>query len=108
MSDEYLNDEDDENDADVYEEVDSDEDLEEIESDEVMEAAEEGEGEGEYEEISSDEVDRVVASLEELMESTPSDNIRTHLEEAMNAVFYLVYDENDLEDEEEDLSAEAA
>ncbi len=107
MSDEYLNDEDDDDDADVYEEVDSDEELEEIESDEVMESAEE-EGEAEYEEISSDEVDRVVASLEELMESTTSDNIRTHLEEAMNAVFYLVYDENDLEDEEEDLSAEAA
>jgi hypothetical protein len=104
MSDEYLNDEDDDDDADVYEEIDSDEELEELESDEEMEAA----GEEEYEEISSDEVDRVVASLEELIESTTSDNIRTHLEETMNAVFYLVYDENDLEDEEDGLSAEAA
>ncbi len=55
-------------------------------------------------------MDRVVASLEELIGSTESDNIRTHLEEAMNAVFYLVYDESDLEDEDDDdeLSADAA
>ncbi len=53
----------------------------------------------EYEEISSEEVDRVVSALEELIESVHSDNICSHLEEAMNNVFYLVYTDEDLEDE---------
>ena len=46
-----------------------------------------------YAEISSDEVDRIVAALEELMESASSENIKTHLEEALNGIYYLVYDE---------------
>lgn len=49
----------------------------------------------EYEEISSDEVDRVVESLEELAESVSSENIRALLEEASQNVYDLVYDEED-------------
>lgn len=49
----------------------------------------------EYEEISSEEVDRVVAALEDLMETVESENVRVQLEEALNNVYYLVYDESD-------------
>lgn len=56
----------------------------------------------EYEEISSDEVDRVVAALEDLIETVESENVRLHLEEALNDVYYLVYDENDAEAEDDD------
>lgn len=51
-----------------------------------------------YEEITSDEVDRVVAALEELMESTTSLNIRCYLEEAAANIYCLIYDEQDLEE----------
>lgn len=68
--------------------------------------------EEEFEEISSEEVDRVVAALEELIETVESDNIRIQLEDASNNIFYLVYDESDLEDadvaENEGPTAEAA
>lgn len=57
-----------------------------------MPAAEE-----EFEEITSEEVDRVVALLEELMESVDSENIRTYLEEAMNNIYYLIYEDEDEE-----------
>lgn len=49
----------------------------------------------EYEEISSDEVDRVVESLEELADTVSSENIRALLEEASQNVYDLVYDEED-------------
>ncbi len=68
----------------------------------------------EFEEISSEEVDRVIASLEELIDGVESENIRTQLETASNSIFYLVYDESDLEDDEEEellddgITAEAA
>lgn len=52
-----------------------------------------------FEEISSDEVDRVVSNLETLAETVESENIRTYLEEAINNIYYLVYDEEDLEDD---------
>lgn len=52
----------------------------------------------EYEEISSDEVDRVVAALDDLMESTDSLNIRLYLEEAAANIYGLVYDDEDLEE----------
>jgi hypothetical protein len=55
----------------------------------------------EYEEITSEEVDRVVDQLERLMETVASENIKSHIEEAINNIFFLVY-----EDEED--SAEAA
>lgn len=68
----------------------------------------------EFEEISSEEVDRVIASLEQLIDGVESENIRTQLETASNSIFYLVYDESDLEDDEEEellddgITAEAA
>lgn len=62
----------------------------------------------EYEEISSDEVDRIVESLEELADTVSSENIRALLEEASQNVYDLVYDEEDeleidAEDSEEEL-----
>ena len=59
----------------------------------------------EYEEITSDEVDRVIGELEGLMASVESENIRSYLEEAVNSIFYLIYDDEDLDGE---ISAEAA
>tara|TARA_R100001143_G_C3338835_1_gene123198 strand:- start:525 stop:773 length:249 start_codon:yes stop_codon:yes gene_type:complete len=70
----------------------------------------------EYEEITSEEVDRIVARLEALIESTDSENIRSYLEEAMNEIYYLVYEEGDEEwdseveacgEDDEDLSEAA-
>lgn len=49
------------------------------------------------EEITSEEVDRVVAALEKLIESVESENIRAYLEEASYQIFYLVYDDEDFE-----------
>ena len=49
----------------------------------------------EYEEICSDEVDRVVESLERLAESVSSENIRSMLEETSQNVYELVYEEED-------------
>jgi hypothetical protein len=54
----------------------------------------------EFEEITSDEVDRVVEQLEKLMETVSSENIKSYLEEAVNNIFFLLYDDDD--------SAEAA
>jgi DNA-binding transcriptional regulator GbsR (MarR family) len=54
----------------------------------------------EFEEITSDEVDRVVEQLEKLMETVSSENIKSYLEEAVNNIFFLMYDDED--------SAEAA
>jgi hypothetical protein len=51
----------------------------------------------EFEEISSDEVDRVVAALEELAGSVTSETIRSHIEELSNTIYYLVYDEDEEE-----------
>jgi hypothetical protein len=58
----------------------------------------EHEGDDEYEEISSEDVDRIVAALDDLMESTDSLNIRLYLEEAAANIYALVYDEDDLEE----------
>ena len=56
--------------------------------------------EQEFEEICSDEVDRVVAALESLAESTQSDNIRFFIDEAANGIYELVYDgDESLEDD---------
>lgn len=46
-----------------------------------------------FEEITSEEVDRVVEQLEKLLESVSSENIKLHLEDAINNIFFLVYDE---------------
>lgn len=69
------------------------------------------ENEEQFEEITSEEVDRVVAQLETLIESTESENIRSYLEEAMNEVYYLVYEEEASEetsDEEWETEIEAS
>jgi hypothetical protein len=57
--------------------------------------------EQEFEEISSDEVDRVVETLDSLIESVESENIKHYLEEASSNIYYLVY-----EDSEEDTAPE--
>lgn len=48
-----------------------------------------------YEEISSDEVDRVVETLETLMATVESENIRYFLEEATNNIYLLIYDDDE-------------
>ena len=54
----------------------------------------------EYEDVSSDEVDNIVAALENLMETVNSETIKDMLEECLNNVYYLVYeDENDVSSE---------
>ncbi len=55
----------------------------------------EPEAEEEYEEISSEEVDRVVGMLEELMGFVQSENIKDYLEEASTNIYHLVYDEEE-------------
>ncbi|MFV0443747.1 MAG: hypothetical protein ACK5Q5_09270 [Planctomycetaceae bacterium] len=52
----------------------------------------------EFEEITSEEVDRIVAALDDLMESTDSQNIRALLEEAATNIYCLVYDAEDEDD----------
>jgi DNA-binding transcriptional regulator GbsR (MarR family) len=49
----------------------------------------------EFEEITSDEVDRVVEQLEKLMETVSSENIKAYLEDAVNNIFFLLYDDED-------------
>jgi hypothetical protein len=68
-----------------------------VNSDQINPAAEPMADE-EFEEISSDEVDRIVAFLDELIETVQSENIQAILEDASNSIFSLVYDENDLEE----------
>lgn len=72
---------------------------------EITDNAEAAEGE-EFEEITSEEVDRVVGILEELIETVQSENVRSYLEDAMNGVYYLIYDEDD--EEEDETMSEAA
>ena len=47
----------------------------------------------EYEDISYEEVDRVCAALEELRDAVDSLNIQVYLDEAINNIHNLVYDE---------------
>ena len=49
----------------------------------------------EYEEISTDEVDRIVAALEQLQAGAESQTIRDFLEECSTNIHYLVYDDED-------------
>ena len=56
----------------------------------------------EYEDVSGDEVDNIVAALENLMETVNSETIKDMLEECLNNVYYLVYEDED------DVSSEAA
>jgi hypothetical protein len=59
-------------------------------------------GSDEFEEISSEEVDRIVESLDRLIESAQSENIKHYLEEAASNIYYLVYeDEGEMGEEAE-------
>ena len=49
----------------------------------------------EYEKVSSDEVDNVVAALENLSETVTSEAIKDLLDECLNSVYYLVYEDED-------------
>lgn len=49
----------------------------------------------EYEEINSDDVDRIVAALEDLSGSVSSETIKAFLEECSTNIYYLVYDDED-------------
>jgi N-dimethylarginine dimethylaminohydrolase len=63
-------------------------------------AAEKLDGESdelEYEEITSDEVDSVVEQLERLVETVQSENIKSYLEDAINSIFFLVYEDDSAE-----------
>ena len=60
----------------------------------------------EDEEISTDEVDRVLESLTNLLESVESTTVHEHLEEAYNQIFSLVYEEEGVEVEEGEEAAE--
>jgi len=51
--------------------------------------------EEDYEVITSDEVDHVLSVLDELIQSAGSENVRSTLEEAAEAIFALVYTEDD-------------
>jgi hypothetical protein len=59
----------------------------------------------EYEEISIDEVDRVIAALDQLIQAVESETIRSYLETTAEELSYLVDDD---EDEEEKGDAAAA
>lgn len=65
--------------------------------DQIVESVDLSELEAEYEEITSDEVDRIVESLDQLIESVASENIRFYLEDAAASIYHLVYDD-DVED----------
>jgi hypothetical protein len=71
----------------LYDEVDGDAEYEEIE-----------------EEISSEEVDRVLETLSNLMENVESEAIHEYLEESYNHIFSLIYEEDsaEMDDDEED------
>ncbi|QDT48346.1 hypothetical protein [Symmachiella dynata] len=62
---------------------------------------EEIEGEEEYEEISGEEVDRVVESLEQLIASVDSENVKAYLDDALNNIYYLIHDEDEEMDDAE-------
>ncbi len=66
---------------------------------------EELETEEEFEEITSEEVDRVVDALHDLMQTVDSENIKLFLEDALDNVYYLIYDD---EEDDVDLLSEAA
>lgn len=61
------------------------------------------EEDSEYEEIAYEEVDRVCASLEELRDAVESLNIQVYLDEAINNIYNLVYDEAAEDDDQQTL-----
>ena len=56
----------------------------------------------EFEDVSIEEVDNVVAWLENLMETVDSETIKDMLEECLNNVYYLAHEDED------EFSSEAA
>jgi hypothetical protein len=60
----------------------------------------------EFEEISSEEVDRVVEALDRLIAGVQSENIKHYLEEAASNIYYLVY-EQEIHDTDEDIEQAA-
>ena len=68
-----------------------------------------GDSDAEYEdeEISTDEVDRVLESLTNLLEGVESATVHEHLEEAYNQIFSLVYEEDGGEEGELEETEEA-
>ena len=62
----------------------------------------------EFEEITSDEVDRVTGLLEELSGTVQSENIRSYLEDTINDIYYLVYDDEDEAAEDGETLSDAA
>lgn len=89
-------------------ELEADLDDDGLDDDGDLEVEMDAEDDDDLEEITSDEVDRVVAALEKLMESADSENIRTYLEDASNNIYYLVYDVEEDDEENLDEIAEAA
>lgn len=68
--------------------------------------------EQDFEEICSDEVDRVVDVLDGLIENVQSENVKHFLEEASSNIYYLVYedeeaDEEAIQEDDEDLEQAA-
>ncbi len=106
MSDEQYDERNHEAELDASEERDDLEDEFDFD-DEELDSEEESDSEEEFEVITSDEVDRVIETLEKLVENVESENIRAHLENAVNEIFYLVYNDEDLE-MDDDLDADAA
>lgn len=73
----------------------------EIDEDAKCEAHREGmEAEYEEEEITSEEVDRVLESLTNLLESVESATVHEYLEETYNQIFSLIYEEEEVTEEE--------
>ena len=57
----------------------------------------------EYEEICYEEVDRVCAALEELRDTVESQNIQAYLDDAINNIYGLVYDEAAEDDDDQSI-----
>ena len=55
----------------------------------------------EFEEINSDEIDRIVEVLDNLIEGVDSDNVKHYLEEASSNIYYLIYEDSEDEATEE-------
>jgi hypothetical protein len=55
----------------------------------------------EFEEINSDEIDRIVEVLDNLIEGVDSDNVKHYLEEASSNIYYLIYEDSEEEAAEE-------
>ena len=49
----------------------------------------------EFEEINSDEIDRIVEVLDNLIEGVDSDNVKHYLEEASSNIYYLIYEDSE-------------